>query len=43
MFVLQFLNGWVQGMGWPPCGRTMVHWFSISERGTKNVYLERRS
>ncbi len=35
MFVLQFLNGWVQGMGWPPCGRTMVHWFSISERGTK--------
>jgi OPA family glycerol-3-phosphate transporter-like MFS transporter len=26
MFVLLFLNGWVQGMGWPPCGRTMVHW-----------------
>ncbi len=18
----------VQGMGWPPCGRTMVHWWS---------------
>ncbi|MCI4060071.1 MFS transporter, partial [Bacillus cereus] len=35
MFVLHFLNGWVQGMGWPPCGRTMVHWFSLSERGTK--------
>jgi MFS transporter, OPA family, glycerol-3-phosphate transporter len=35
MFILMFLNGWVQGMGWPPSGRTMVHWFSISERGTK--------
>lgn len=33
MFVLLFLNGWVQGMGWPPCGRTMVHWWSQSERG----------
>jgi OPA family glycerol-3-phosphate transporter-like MFS transporter len=31
--VLQTLNGWVQGMGWPPCGKTMVHWFSIRERG----------
>ena len=27
------LNGWVQGMGWPPCGKTMVHWFSTRERG----------
>ncbi len=27
------LNGWVQGMGWPPCGKTMVHWFSRKERG----------
>lgn len=34
MFVLLFINGWVQGMGWPPCGRTMVHWWSKSERGT---------
>ncbi len=33
MFILLFLNGWVQGMGWPPCGRTMVHWWSQSERG----------
>lgn len=33
MFVLLFLNGWVQGMGWPPCGRTMVHWWSHKERG----------
>lgn len=30
-----FLNGWFQGMGWPACGRTMVHWFSDGERGTK--------
>ncbi len=35
MFCLLFLNGWVQGMGWPPCGRVMVHWFSTKERGTK--------
>lgn len=35
MFVLLFLNGWFQGMGWPACGRTMVHWYSINERGTK--------
>lgn len=35
MFTLQFFNGWVQGMGWPPCGRVMTHWFSHRERGTK--------
>jgi len=35
MFVLLLINGWFQGMGWPPCGRVMVHWFSIHERGTK--------
>lgn len=29
----QAVNGWVQGMGWPPCGKTMVHWFSTRERG----------
>lgn len=34
MLILMFLNGWVQGMGWPPCGRTMVHWFAETERGT---------
>ena len=21
-------------MGWPPCGRVMTHWFSVTERGT---------
>jgi len=35
MFAVLFLNGWFQGMGWPACGRTMVHWFSTTERGTK--------
>lgn len=33
LVALQVLNGWVQGMGWPPCGKTMVHWFSTRERG----------
>lgn len=35
MFCLQFLIGLFQGMGWPPCGRVMTHWFSQRERGTK--------
>ena len=35
MFCLLLFNGWFQGMGWPPSGRVMVHWFSIKERGTK--------
>ncbi len=30
---LQTLNGWCNGMGWPPCGKTMVHWWSTTERG----------
>lgn len=34
MSILIFLNGWFQGMGWPPCGKTMVHWWSKSERGS---------
>jgi OPA family glycerol-3-phosphate transporter-like MFS transporter len=33
LVALSTLNGWVQGMGWPPCGKTMVHWFSTRERG----------
>jgi OPA family glycerol-3-phosphate transporter-like MFS transporter len=28
------LNGFVQGMGWPPCGRSLGHWYSLRERGT---------
>ncbi len=30
-FWLWALNGFFQGMGWPPCGRVMGHWFSESE------------
>ncbi|MEW6055625.1 MAG: MFS transporter [Bdellovibrionota bacterium] len=29
------LNGWFQGMGWPPCARLLTHWYSANERGTK--------
>jgi len=32
---VMFLNGWVQGMGWPPSGRILVYWFSTRERGWK--------
>ncbi len=35
MAALNFLVGWFNGMGWPPCGRVMTHWFSQNERGTK--------
>ncbi len=35
MYVMLFINGWFQGMGWPPSGRVMVHWFSLRERGTR--------
>ena len=33
MCVLAFLNGWFQGMGYPPYAKNMVTWFSRSERG----------
>jgi MFS transporter, OPA family, glycerol-3-phosphate transporter len=33
MVALQTLNGWFNGMGWAPCGKTMVHWWSTKERG----------
>lgn len=29
------LNGWFQGMGWPPCARMLTHWYSPTELGTK--------
>ncbi|MCT4594754.1 MAG: MFS transporter [Anaeromicrobium sp.] len=38
LFVLMCLNGWFQGMGWPPCGRIMAHWYSNKERGTKMAW-----
>ncbi|TGK10875.1 MFS transporter [Leptospira stimsonii] len=34
-FYLWALNGFVQGMGWPPCGRSLGHWFGVAERGSK--------
>ena len=34
IIVIMAANGWVQGMGWPPSGKSMVHWFSTKERGT---------
>ncbi len=33
IIAMMVVNGWVQGMGWPPCGKLMVHWFSTKERG----------
>jgi OPA family glycerol-3-phosphate transporter-like MFS transporter len=33
LVLLQTVNGWMQGMGWPPCGKSMVHWWSTRERG----------
>lgn len=38
LFLLMFLNGWFQGMGWPPCGRILAHWYSNKERGTKMAW-----
>src|SRR3989442_11962301 len=29
------LNGWFQGMGFPPCARLLTHWFSPKELATK--------
>lgn len=35
IFSLMLLVGWLSGMGWPPCGRIMAHWFSQNERSFK--------
>ncbi|WP_216386650.1 MFS transporter [Arcanobacterium phocae] len=32
---VMFINGWFQGMGYPPSGRIVVQWFSTNERGWK--------
>jgi OPA family glycerol-3-phosphate transporter-like MFS transporter/OPA family sugar phosphate sensor protein UhpC-like MFS transporter len=34
LFVFWTLNGWFQGMGFPPVARILSHWFSAKERGT---------
>ena len=33
--VFWLLNGWFQGMGFPPCARSLSNWFAPGERGTK--------
>ncbi len=33
--VLWMMNGYFQGMGFPPCARLMTHWFSPREFATK--------
>ena len=33
--VVWMLNGWFQGMGFPPCARLLTHWFSPRELATK--------
>lgn len=35
IFALMLIVGWLSGMGWPPCGRIMAHWFSQNERSFK--------
>jgi len=35
IFVFMLIIGWLSGMGWPPCGRIMVYWFSQNERSFK--------
>lgn len=32
--ILWTLNGFIQGMGWPPCGKSLGYWYSFKERGT---------
>lgn len=34
MMFLSILNGWFQGMGYPPGAKTLTNWFSTSERGS---------
>ena len=33
--MLWMLNGWFQGMGYPPCARLISHWFAPKELATK--------
>ena len=35
LFAFMLLAGWLSGMGWPPCGRILAHWFSQNERSFK--------
>ena len=33
--IFWMLNGWFQGMGYPPCARLLTHWFSPRELASK--------
>ncbi len=33
--IIWLLNGWFQGMGFPPCANAITNWFSPGERGFK--------
>jgi sugar phosphate permease len=33
--IFWMINGWFQGMGYPPCARLLAHWFSPKELATK--------
>ncbi|MBP8257666.1 MAG: MFS transporter [Opitutaceae bacterium] len=33
--IVWMANGWVQGMGFPPCARLMTHWYHPNELATK--------
>ena|SRR5438105_2604229 len=33
--IIWMLNGWFQGMGFPPCARLLTHWFSPRQLATK--------
>src|SRR5438067_11620271 len=33
--VIWMMNGWFQGMGFPPCARLITHWFSPRQLATK--------
>ena len=35
LFGFMLVVGWLSGMGWPPCGRVMAHWFTQNERSFK--------
>lgn len=33
--IVWMINGWVQGMGFPPCARLLTHWFPPKQLATK--------
>ena len=35
MGIFWVANGWFQGMGFPPCAKSLSHWFAAEERGVK--------